>query len=201
MSFHTSYFILHPSSFILHNIMMRFWSKLSLFLIFSILPSFSAPSSTSIFCPLVAWSAQQKDSFLLASSQDRDFGDDGRNGTDGRSGRSGRDGENRTIFANGTPVNLELSGESGEDGENGKYGEDADCERQPLNVTRDLRAADGGEGGDGGSGGNGGNGGSVTVYYTNPADLKQIFVRFLLFTSDSADTPLCVSYGAPRVIT
>ena len=157
--------------------MIRFWSKLSLFLIFSILPSFSTPSSRSIFCPSVAWSAQQQDSLLLASSQDRDFGDDGRNGTDGRSGRSGRDGENRTIFANGTPVNLELSGESGEDGENGKYGEDADCERQPLNVTRDLRAADGGEGGDGGSGGNGGNGGSVTVYYTNPADLRQIFVR------------------------
>lgn len=176
--------------------MMRFWSKLSLLIVFLIFPSFlpSSPksifSSKSIFCLAVAWSSQIKDasaqethlssltsnSLLLASS-DRDFGDDGRNGTDGRSGRSGRDGENRTIFANGSPVNLELSGESGEDGENGKYGEDADCERQPLNMARDLRAASGGKGGDGGSGGNGGNGGLVTVYYTNPADLRQIYVR------------------------
>ena len=42
---------------------------------------------------------------------------DGDNGSDGRRGRSGRSGRDATVFADGSPVNLDLSGRDGEDGE------------------------------------------------------------------------------------
>jgi hypothetical protein len=145
---------------------MRFLSQLSLFLVFLTFPYFLPPSSKSILCPFLDWSAQA-----------RDFGRDGRNGSDGQTGRRGRDGQSETVFANGSPLNLELSGENGLDGEDGRDGDDADCDRQPRDVDHDLKAADGGRGGNGGNGGDGGNGGSLTVYYTNLADLKTISVR------------------------
>ncbi|MCA1995213.1 MAG: collagen-like protein, partial [Coleofasciculus sp. S288] len=114
---------------------------------------------------------------LALSAEVRNFGTRGRDGDDGRTGRRGRDGENRTIFVDGSPLNLDLFGEDGEDGYDGRDGYDADCGRQPRDVDHDLDAPDGGAGGDGGTGGDGGNGGSLTVYYTNLADLKQIFVQ------------------------
>lgn len=145
---------------------LRFLSKLSLFLVFLTFPYFLPSSPKVVRCTFLNWSAQS-----------RDFGRDGRSGSDGQSGRRGRDGQSQTIFASGSPVNLELSGEDGSEGFDGRYGEDADCSRQPRDVNHDLHAPDGGRGGNGGNGGDGGNGGSVTIYYTNPADLKQIFVR------------------------
>ena len=115
---------------------------------------------------------------VAVASHRRDFGRDGRDGRDGRAGRNGRDGASQTIWATGDPVRLDLSGTDGEDG---SYGEDAEwfrCRRQPYE-RHDLQAADGGDGGDGGNGGRGGDGGSLTVYYTNPSDLRQI-----LFTAE-----------------
>ncbi|AFZ17422.1 hypothetical protein [Allocoleopsis franciscana] len=145
---------------------LRFLSQLSLFLVILTFPYFLPATPKVIRCTFLAWNAQASD-----------FGRDGRNGSDGQTGRRGRDGQSQTIFANGSPVNLDLSGEDGLDGDDGREGDDADCGRQPRDVDRNLRAADGGKGGNGGNGGDGGNGGSLTIYYTNPADLKQIFVR------------------------
>lgn len=121
------------------------------------------PSAEAIFCPPAAWAAS-------------DFGRDGRSGTSGRDGRSGRSGENQTVHANGTPVNLDLSGQDGEDGDEGDDGENAYCGRQPRHTNHDLNAANGGNGGRGGNGGSGGNGGNLTVYYRSLEDLKQIAV-------------------------
>ena len=137
-----------------------------MFLVFLTFPHFLPPSSKSIFCPLLAWSAEI-----------REYGNDGRNGSDGRTGQRGRDGQSQTIFADGSPLNLDLSGEDGSSGEDGLSGENADCERQPRDVDHDVRAADGGKGGNGGNGGDGGDGGALTIYYTNLADLKKIAVR------------------------
>lgn len=145
---------------------MRLLSKLSLFLVFLTFPYVLPVSPKLIQCTFLDWSAQAED-----------FGRDGRDGSDGQAGRRGRDGQSQTVFTNGSQVNLELSGEDGSEGEDGIQGEDAECRRQPRNTDRNLRAANGGRGGNGGNGGDGGNGGSVTVYYTNLADVKKIFVR------------------------
>jgi hypothetical protein len=139
-------------------------SKLSIFLIILTFPDFLPPTK-SIFCPLIAWGSE------------RDFGRDGQDGSDGRTGKSGRNGDSQTISADGESVNLELSGEDGRDAEDGDDGDDAFCGRQPQDVERNLRAANGGDGGRGGNGGKGGDGGSLTVYYSNPADLRKILVR------------------------
>ncbi|MGB7274816.1 MAG: hypothetical protein WBC69_16085 [Geitlerinemataceae cyanobacterium] len=107
-----------------------------------------------------------------------DFSNSGkmsRSETDGRSGREGRDGESQTIFANGTAVNLDLSGGDGIDGADGSDGENCSL----SNVSFDTNPPNGGDGGRGGDGGNGGNGGSLTVYYTNLEDLKNISIRSL----------------------
>ena len=97
---------------------------------------------------------------------------DGENGRDGRSGRSGRSGRDATVFADGSAVNLDLSGRDGEDGEDGDDGYRPRCRRgYGGKVKRNIHAPDGGRGGDAGSGGNGGSGGSVTVYYSNIADI------------------------------
>jgi len=149
--------------------LMHVSGKLSLILLTLTFSFVFPPTSNSLFCPLVAWSRHPE----------RDFGQDGRDGTNGRAGRRGRDGENRTIFVDGSPINLELSGGDGGDGNNGQPGEDGNCARQPRKVDYDLQAADGGDGGNGGNGGDGGDGGSLTVYYTNREDLKQIYVRSL----------------------
>lgn len=106
------------------------------------------------------------------------YGNDARDGRDGADGRNGRGGENRTLtLPNASSVQFDLSGEAGEDG---RYGEDAErrrCTRQPRNTRYDLQAADGGDGGDGGNGGRGGDGGTLTVYYTDPVDLRQVYVN------------------------
>jgi hypothetical protein len=145
---------------------MRFLSKLSLFLIVLTVPSLMPPITKSVFCPLAAWAWDSSD-----------FGRDGQQGTDGRAGREGRSGQSQTIFVEGSSANLDLSGRDGEDGADGSNGENAYCRHQPQDVDHDLHAADGGRGGDGGNGGEGGDGGSLTVYYSNLADVRKISVR------------------------
>ncbi|WP_414569668.1 collagen-like protein [Nostoc sp. CCY 9925] len=145
-----------------------FKSKLPLLLTFCLFTNF-LPASDSLLCPAFA----SEEYYKLA----RNYGTDGRTGTSGRSGRDGSSGQNQNIFVNGSPVNLELSGTDGEDGEDGERGYRPNCRNQPDNVSHDIDAPDGGSGGDGGKGGDGGNGGSITVYYTNLADLRNIFVR------------------------
>jgi hypothetical protein len=120
------------------------------------------PASGSVLCSAVAY-----EKYETAGS----------NGSDGRTGRNGRDGDNRTLFIDGSSVKLDLSGEDGEDGEDGERGDRPYCRNQPNNPSHDIYAPNGGAGGSGGRGGNGGNGGLLTVYYTNVADLRKIFVR------------------------
>ncbi|MBD2412115.1 hypothetical protein FACHB389_03600 [Nostoc calcicola FACHB-389] len=145
-----------------------FRNKLPLLLTFCLFTNF-LPASDSVLCPAVA-----SDKYYKIA---RNYGTDGRTGSNGRSGRDGSSGENQNIFVNGSPVNLELSGKDGEDGEDGERGYRPNCGNQPDNVNHDINAPDGGSGGSGGKGGDGGNGGSITVYYTNLADLRNIFVR------------------------
>ncbi|MDZ8223411.1 collagen-like protein [Nostoc sp. ChiVER01] len=156
----------------MHNV---FRSKLPLLLTFCLFTSF-LPVSSSVLCPAVA-----SDEYYKVA---RNYGRDGRTGSDGRSGRDGRSGENQNIFVNDSPINLDLSGKNGEDGEDGEHGDQPDCSYQRdthggqrLRVSHDINAPNGGNGGNGGKGGNGGNGGSLTLYYSNLADLRNVYVR------------------------
>ena len=146
---------------------MRWLSKTSLFLIFLLIPDFTPHFFTkSEFCSLVAWGSD----FV-------DFGQRGKDGLDGEDGQKGRNSENLTIFADGSPLNLDLSGQQGFVGENGSNGEDSICSNQPVNVAHNLKGAQGGDGGDGGNGGDGGDGASLTIYATNRDYLQQISVQ------------------------
>jgi hypothetical protein len=141
------------------------WGKLALLLSFCLFNG-SLPTSASVVC--VA------NPYNLAS---RDYGTDGSSGSDGRPGRDGQQGQSQTVFANGSPINLDLSGKNGQDGEDGERGSRASCSHQPDDVSHDIQATDGGRGGNGGKGGDGGNGGLLTVYFNNLEDLKTILVR------------------------
>ncbi|MDF5707763.1 MAG: collagen-like protein [Nostoc sp. S4] len=142
-------------------------SKLPLLLTFCLFTNF-LPASDSLLC-----SAFALEKYYKVARYDTD----GRTGSNGRSGRNGSSGENQNIFVDGSPINLDLSGKGGEDGEDGERGYRPNCGNQPDKVSHDLNAPNGGNGGSGGRGGDGGNGGSITVYYTNLADLRNIFVR------------------------
>ncbi|BAQ66703.1 hypothetical protein [Geminocystis sp. NIES-3709] len=116
--------------------------------------------------------------FLSASAnQIIGFGKDGAEGTNGKDGNIGRNSEALTIFADGSPLNLNLSGQEGLSGENGATGENALCDNQPVNVNYNLVGGNGGDGGTGGNGGDGGNGGSLTIYATDKNYLRQIYVQ------------------------
>jgi len=112
-----------------------------------------------------------------SANQIVDFGKNGRDGMEGKNGDKGKDSEALTIFADGSPLNLNLSGQDGLTGENGGGGENAICDNQPVNVNYNLVGADGGNGGTGGNGGDGGNAGSLTIYATDKNYLKQIYVQ------------------------
>lgn len=146
---------------------MGWFAKVSLTILFFFIPSvFPFFSPNSIMC------------FLSASAnQIVDFGKGGKQGVDGKDGNRGRDSEALTIFADGSPLNVDLSGQEGLFGENGTNGENALCENQPVNVNYNLVGADGGDGGTGGNGGDGGNGASLTIYATDKSYLKQINVQ------------------------
>ena len=113
---------------------------------------------------------------MASANQVVSFGQDGVSGKEGKAGENGRDSETLTIFADGSPLNLDLSGQEGLSGEAGENGTNAICENQPVNVNYNLWGASGGDGGNGGNGGDGGNGGSLTVYATDKNYLRQILV-------------------------
>ncbi|WP_138502038.1 collagen-like protein [Nostoc sp. PA-18-2419] len=142
-------------------------SKLPLLLTFCLFTNF-LPASDSLLC-----SAFGSEKYYKVARYDTG----GRTASNGRSGRDGYSGENQNISIDGSPINLDLSGKDGEDGEDGEQGYRPNCGNQPDNVSHNINAPDGGSGGSGGRGGDGGNGGSIIVYYTNLADLRNIFVR------------------------
>ena len=140
--------------------------KLSLFIAVLTLPQLLVSSSTSN--PILCSSA------LAADVEE--FGETGESGASGEKGLDGRNSDSLTVFADGSQMTLDLSGQNGFPGKQGATGNSALCEEQPQDINKSLRAADGGNGGDGGDGGNGGKGGSLTVYTTDQEDLKQIYV-------------------------
>ncbi len=120
----------------------------------------------------------QKICQLIASAEQIvSFGRDGKDGIEGENGEKGKDSETLTIFADGSPLNLNLSGQKGLSGQNGENGSNAICENQPVNVNYNLWGASGGDGGNGGNGGDGGDGGSLTIYATDKSYLSQIYVE------------------------
>jgi hypothetical protein len=104
------------------------------------------------------------------------FGIPGAPGAAGSNGYSGANGQSVSVVASGQPQNFNLRGQDGGNGGNGQPGGHAQECRQPPPVRADFFGAPGGSGGNGGYGGNGGSGGSVTVYYSDIANLKQISV-------------------------
>jgi hypothetical protein len=145
---------------------IRFFSKLSLFVMILSIPQFvtSATVAPSLLC-----------SRALATEM-KTLGEAGDTGEIGAKGQNGRNSDNLTVFADGSSMTLDLAGGNGATGSPGEPGYDAFCEQTTENVGQNLQGADGGSGGDGGDGGVGGNGGSLTVYTTNKEDLKQIYV-------------------------
>lgn len=95
----------------------------------------------------------------------------------GTYGDRGDNGADKTVFAQGSPLSLDLSGQNGQRGRDGASGRDAKCHKH----KKDDKEADnspkkGYDGEPGGNGGDGGDGGSLTVYYQNLEDLKQLYV-------------------------
>ena len=152
--------------------------RLSFLLTVSLLVN-GLPASASEFDTLLCLEKSGKIARDYRRDNDyRRYGDS--DGSDGRSGRSGSSGRDTTVFADGSPVSLDLSGRNGEDGEDGEDGYRARCHRKYGDKAKqDIHAPDGGKGGDAGSGGNGGSGGNLSVYYNNIADLRSILVRSL----------------------
>ncbi len=122
------------------------------------------PAVGAVVCP------RDVKELKLAGYYDRD-------GSNGRNGRDGRSGTSQTINADGSAVNLDLSGKDGEEGEDGEPGSRPSCRNYREEGRDNINAPNGGDGGSGGNGGNGGSAGDLTVYYTNLADLKKIAVR------------------------
>jgi len=145
---------------------VRFIGKLSLFITVLLLPQIITSTSTSqsLLC-----------SSVLAADN-KALGDSGNDGEAGIKGKNGRNSDNLTVFADGAPMTLDLTGVNGAIGETGNKGEDAFCEQQGSDIGKNLKGSDGGNGGDGGDGGVGGNAGSLTVYTTNKEHLKQVYV-------------------------
>lgn len=105
------------------------------------------------------------------------WGQHGRDGREGRDGRNGQNGATQTVFADGKPLNLDLSGTNGTDGTDAEHGESARCPVYWDAPDYNLQGANGGNGGRGGNGGAGGNGGDLTIFYQQPQDLRSIFVN------------------------
>jgi hypothetical protein len=146
---------------------MRWLSKISLFLLFFSIPLNFSPQVSQLKCNfLTAW-----------GNNETNFGTKGKDGEGGKDGQQGRNAENITIFADDSPLNLNLVGHPGEAGKDGGNGNNASCTSQPSSLKSNLRGANGGDGGDGGNGGDGGDGGSITVYTTNKKYLQQILVQ------------------------
>ncbi|MFM2315205.1 MAG: hypothetical protein RLZZ04_4481 [Cyanobacteriota bacterium] len=145
---------------------IRFFSKLSLLVTILTVPQFvtSATVEPSLLCSRVL------------AAEVKTLGEAGDTGETGAKGENGRNSDNLTVFADGSPMTLDLAGGNGATGAPGEPGYDALCEQTTENVGQNLQGADGGNGGDGGDGGDGGNGAALTVYTKNKEDLKQIYV-------------------------
>ena len=143
---------------------VHFSAKFSLFLTILALPQFFTATADSILCsPSLA-------------AEIRELGKEGQPGQPGIAGQRGNNSDSLTVFADGTPMTLDLSGENGLSGSDGNVGNPAICGDRGADVDYDIRQANGGNGGDGGDGGDGGNGGSLTVYTTDKSHLAQIYV-------------------------
>ncbi len=147
------------------SVSASFLGKLSLAIAFFSIPQFSHTTANSILCstPLLAQAVE-------------DFGQIGANGSVGARGQNGRNSDSLTVFADGSPMTLDLSGENGFAGSDGTEGKKAICGNLAEDIEADLQAANGGNGGDGGDGGNGGNGGALTIYTTDKNYLQDIYV-------------------------
>ncbi|MCU0534856.1 MAG: collagen-like protein [Hydrococcus sp. Prado102] len=157
-----------------NNSPMRFLGKFSLVLLFVVFPYMLPPASESERCESLNADLGNR---LAWSNDIQEFGKNGQNGTNGKNGSRGQDSDNITIFADGSPLTLNLAGQSGTNAEKGGDAKDANCSSQPKNKENNLIASNGGNGGNGGDGGDGGNGGTLTIYATNPANLRQISVN------------------------
>lgn len=104
------------------------------------------------------------------------FGSKGSDGRDGSNGPNGISGRDITVRANGSFQSYDLSGTDAGNGSNGSNGSDAYGCASAFQPAYNLVGADGGRGGDAGDGGVGGSGGDVTVFYSNPSDIRQIQV-------------------------
>ena len=143
---------------------LHFSAKFALFLTILALPQWFTSTADSILCsPSLA-------------AEVRELGKDGQPGEPGIDGQKGKKSDNLTVFADGTPMTLDLSGETGLPGGDGSVGNPAICGDRDPNAQYNIRQANGGNGGDGGDGGDGGNGGSLTVYTTDKSHLAQIYV-------------------------
>jgi hypothetical protein len=145
---------------------MRVSDKFLLFTVFFASSFLIPPVITFNGCYDVVWSADIKS-----------FGEDGQNGQSGLAGQNTKNSDDLTLFADGSPLTLDLAGLDGEKGQDGQDGKAANCESQPVDVSYNLQAPSGGNGGNGGNGGDGGNGGSLTIYTTDITNLKQIYVN------------------------
>ncbi|WP_267383405.1 collagen-like protein [Cyanobacterium sp. uoEpiScrs1] len=145
---------------------MHVTNKFLLFTIFFASSFVVPPVVTPNRCYDVVWSADIKS-----------FGADGQNGQSGQAGRNNKNSDDLTLFADGSPLILDLTGLDGEKGKNGQDGKAANCESQPIDVSYNLQAPSGGNGGNGGNGGDGGNGGSLVIYTTNITNLEQIHIN------------------------
>ncbi|MGB3299390.1 MAG: hypothetical protein WBA76_14060, partial [Phormidesmis sp.] len=114
------------------------------------------------------------------NTEKRVFGEPGRSGSSGRNGRSQANREDAIIRV-GEPLvsntSYDLSGTAGENGENGTPGEPARYCQLPSRPAYSLQGASGGSGGNGGNGGNGSDGRNTSIYYTDPAALKQLVIN------------------------
>jgi hypothetical protein len=140
-------------------------SQLSLLVAMFTLPQIFTPTSDSRLCSLVSLAAEV-----------REIGEHGKDGKLGANGQNGRDSDSLTVFADGSPMTLDLTGEDGLPGTDGSKGGNGVCQELPEDPSKNLQNANGGNGGDGGDGGNGGNGGSLTVYTTDKNYLQQIYI-------------------------
>ncbi|WP_036479262.1 hypothetical protein [Myxosarcina sp. GI1] len=138
--------------------------KLSIYTAILAIPQLIVPTSDTASC----WKA--------IAAEVTEYGEPGEQGVTGAKGKDGRNSDSLTVFADGSPMTLDLSGENGYPGGVGGKGTNAVCDEQPKDLNKDIRSSNGGNGGDGGNGGAGGNGGELTVYTTDKRNLQQIYV-------------------------
>ncbi|MFM6403430.1 MAG: collagen-like protein, partial [Microcystis sp.] len=66
-------------------------------------------------------------SWLAQGSDVQTFGKQGQSGKAGKVGSQGKNSDSLTLFLDGSPLKLDISGQKGVDGENGSNGSDGNC--------------------------------------------------------------------------